>query len=517
MKDNKSASSKKVFRLRRALVLSTIMPVLVVGLLFGIASYFNSRKDTKTQAAQIVGNPPYDPLVLFNQPIPDNYPSDPNSSAIINRIKNDWARYNWSYSGEVPTVYEASNSSTTKYSSTISGVTYQIPTPGNIVAGGGSDRPLILLNSSTLQEFRFWKANINSTSKTITYSGAGVFYYNNDGTLHNGKRSLSVPFAGAGTGSGLSYFAGLVTNEDYNSGVIKHAIRFANSCSNSTATYRPPAVKTDQPHSSCTSSNPSSSSSIEMGSILQLDKSIDCNSRTVPTKTTGSKETKVLRMVCKAMQDYGAIMLDGTSAGGGANFYMEDSQTAFWGLDDKGKGNYGWIFRPPYYSSDGVSRNGTTDGIPLDKMRVLQRPASAISWGAGDPVGSNNGSTSNNTSSSSSTNASSSSNSSSGSSTSTTTNSDSSNSTNSGGAGNNDTSVDNSLGNNPLAINDSQGNNASSESNDGFMGFLIQNDTVQEPVEQTKEAIKTSPTATRLLAFYFGVQVIFVIIKYIFY
>lgn len=407
----------------------------------------------------------------------------------------------------MPTVYEADNSSTVKYSANISGVNYQIPTPGNIVAGGGSDKPLILLNSSSQQEFRFWQANINSANRTITYSGAGVFYYNNDGGLHNGQRSLSVPFAGAGTGSGLSYLAGLVTNEDYNSGAIKHAIRFANSCSNSTATFRPPAVKTDQPHPSCSSSNPSSPSSIEMGSILQLDKSIDCNSRTVPTKPSGSKETQILRMVCKAMQDYGVIMLDGTGAGGGANFYMEDNQTAGWNLDDKGKGNYGWIFRPPYYSSDGISRNGSSDGIPLDKMRVLKRPASSISWGDGTPVTSGSSTPTNSGSSPSPASSPTKTPSSS-------TNSVANTPTTNGNNPAQQTQTNNSNADQNLPTNNDQN---SQPTDNQIVGLIKDNPILEKPIEKTQESIKSNSTPIKILSLYFSLQVLAVLVKYIFF
>jgi len=361
-----------------------VVPFAVFMLVFGVSVYSNSYN--QITEAQVAGRPPYDPSAIFNTPIPHNYPTDPNSSAVIARISSDWNTYNWSYQYEVPPVY-IGNSSSPKYKAMIAGKSYSVPVPStDVKAGAGSDYPLILLNTTTQEEFRFWQATVDHGSKTISSNGAGIFYYNNDGSLKGGLKSLSVPFVGVGTGSGLSYYAGLVTNEDYDSGIIRHAIRFANSCSNSSSGFRPPATRTDQPHASCSSINPGSSSSIQMGSVLQLDKSINCDQRTVPTKSATSKETKLLRMVCKAMQDYGIIMLDGTAPGGGANFYLEDSKTAGWGLDDKGKGNYGWIFRPPSYRGDGVSRNGTTDGIPVNKLRVLARPASATNWGAGTPV-----------------------------------------------------------------------------------------------------------------------------------
>jgi hypothetical protein len=221
-----------------------------------------------------------------------------------------------------------------------------------------------------------WQVTVDHDQQQLTASAAGLFHYNNDGAALNpdGTPSLAQPFEGWGTGSGLSYYAGLVHHREIDDGVIPHAIRFSYSCAHATDTFRAPATKTDQPHPICGDQNdPTGAGSMEMGMRLQLDPSVDCDARTtpVPRGTEGELETRFLRMLCHAMQDYGMVMLDGTGPGG-LVIYMENELTADWapkiGLELYD--SYSYIVRDQTTPDDGLAR-GPTDGIPWDRMRVL--------------------------------------------------------------------------------------------------------------------------------------------------
>ena len=128
----------------------------------------------------------------------------------------------------------------------------------------------------------------------LTASAAGLFHYNNDGALLNpdDSPSLARPFMGWGTGSGLSYYAGLVHHAEVDQDVIPHAIRFSYSCAHSSDQFRAPATKTDQPHPICGGNiNPDADFAMDMGMRLQLDPAVDCDARTTPAPSGASRAT----------------------------------------------------------------------------------------------------------------------------------------------------------------------------------------------------------------------------------
>ena len=159
---------------------------------------------------------PYDPGFAFNQPIPAGVASDARSAAIVGQLdeNTEVSKAMMSASGEVPTVYVAKPTDPF-YSVSVGGVSTRFRVPAGTVIGTGSDSPLVILDPSHPDhgrhtELRLWQARISGS--TLSASGSGLFHYNNDGALLNpsGSRSLSVPFRGAGTGSGMSIMAGLI-------------------------------------------------------------------------------------------------------------------------------------------------------------------------------------------------------------------------------------------------------------------------------------------------------------------
>jgi hypothetical protein len=279
--------------------------------------------------------------------------------------------------GEVPTVYTVAPTDPL-YDVDLVGEPIQFRVPAGAVPGGGSDYPLLLLDPlhpdfGPYTELRVWQAEIDHGAQTLSGSGSGLFHYNNDGAILNpdGTRSLSIPFMGWGTGSGLSYHAGLVRPPEVVQGEIRHAIRFAYSNCDSSDQYRPPATKTDQPNH-CTETMAPAEERMDMGMRLQLDPALDCDQRTVPGKDDGSTETQFLRIFCRALQHYGLIMLDGTVPHG-VVIYLEDEQTAGW-LSIIGAERYdsfSYIVRDQDTPDDGLTRSAT-DGIPWGRLRVLE-------------------------------------------------------------------------------------------------------------------------------------------------
>jgi hypothetical protein len=327
--------------------------------------------------------PPYAPDFPLNVQIPAGMASDPRSDAIVARLKLNLTNHKVALSAhlDVPPIYEvtASDSMYTVTAGTLPQVGFRVP--AEAVIGGGSDKPLLLLDPDhpeygPFTELRLWDATVDHTQKALTAVYGGLFHYNNDGALLNpdGSPSHSIAFLGSGTGSGLSYLAGLVRPAEVIAGEIRHAIRFAYSNCDSSNQFRPPANKTDQPKNCETGLSPEEQR-MDMGMRLQLDPSLDCSTRTVPSKADTSSETRFLRIFCKALQDYGMIMLDGTGAGG-LFFYIEHSATANWQpvIGAEHYESFGYLIRDQDTPSDGLTR-GPSDGIPWEKLRVLEKSA----------------------------------------------------------------------------------------------------------------------------------------------
>ena len=88
----------------------------------------------------------------------------------------------------------------------------QFYAPEPLVAGSGADYPLVVRNPvhpeyGVFVEVRLWQATVHESSNTVDASNGGLFYYNSNGDVLNpyGDASVSTPFFGSGTGSGLSW------------------------------------------------------------------------------------------------------------------------------------------------------------------------------------------------------------------------------------------------------------------------------------------------------------------------
>lgn len=318
---------------------------------------------------------PYDPRFAFKQPLPDDAAIDPRSDAIVGQLVENATRERMQLAplADVPTVYTAKPTDPL-YSVDITGVETEFRVPGGARPGEGSDYPMVILDPNHPQlgssvELRLFQAEIDHTNERINATGAGLFRYNNDGKRFDGNSpSDSLPFAGQGTGSGLSILAGLIRPEEVERGAIHHALRMTYSAADFLPGFRRPAAKTDQPLDTETRDP---GTAMQMGMRLQLDPGVNCDTRTVPNASNSSPETRFLRMICHAMQDYGVIVADGTRTEG-LVIQMEHDATANWApiVGDRRFESYGHLIRPEGSLDDGLDRESSS-GIPWTKLRVL--------------------------------------------------------------------------------------------------------------------------------------------------
>jgi hypothetical protein len=328
---------------------------------------------TPTSAAQV----PYDPDFAFKQRIPRGAALDARSAAIARQLaQNHRSGKVFLENRGVPPVYVAHRSDPF-YEVEIGGSVERFRVPPGAQPGDGADHPLVILDPrhpdfGPRTELRLFGADVDHAGRTLSARGAGLFHYNNDGRALNpdGSPSISLPFAGQGTGSGLSILAGLIRPAEVRAGRIRHALRISYSAPDFTDRFRAPAVKTDQPKDTATR-NPATA--MDMGMRLQLDPAVECDRRTVPGKGDRSRETRFLRVICRALQEYGMIVADGTGDRG-LILMMEHSRTAGWGriVGEERFGNYSYLVRNEESTEDGLER-GPTAGIPWDRFRVLKR------------------------------------------------------------------------------------------------------------------------------------------------
>lgn len=326
---------------------------------------------TPTTAAQV----PYDPEAPINQPVPADAAADPRSAAIVARLVSNIQAGGLIIAAgdETPPVYVV-HSTDPFLSLHVDGKPQRFRVPAAAVTGSGADAPLMLLDPDHPDlgrdvELRMFKAHIDRANGVLYGDGASLGHYNNDGRRLNpdGSRSVGVPFLGHGTGSGLSMLAGLVRSEEVRAGAIHHALRFAYSAPDFTNAFRSPAVHTDQPKGGVTRDP---ASAMDMGMRLRLDPAVDCSTRTVPHHSDTSGPTRFLRVVCRALQRYGMVALDG-STDGHVLLEMEGDATAHWGtvIGPTYYGGWGYTLRPKGVR-DGLGRDGNS-GIPWDRMQVV--------------------------------------------------------------------------------------------------------------------------------------------------
>ncbi|MEJ7728755.1 MAG: hypothetical protein WKG00_06025 [Polyangiaceae bacterium] len=181
---------------------------------------------------------------------------------------------------------------------------------------------------------------------------------------------MGAPFLGSLPGAGLSPLVGLLRAEEIAAGTVAHALRIHYTACDLSADLRRPAVSTDQV-GGCEAESGPVVSRMDMGMRLQLAATVDCQARTVPGKDAAAAETRFLRVVCAALQRFGALVLAGSDTPDDVGVALEHAATGDWAnvAGEPIDADHGWVLRDQA-AGDGMTR-GPTDGIPWGMLRVL--------------------------------------------------------------------------------------------------------------------------------------------------
>ncbi len=307
----------------------------------------------------------------FNQAIPAGTPTDAQSAAVVAQVIASMrsARVVLDEDNSVPGVWVASASDPVWHITSSAGlrtISFRIP-PGARPAPG-ADAPLVVDDPDSPSfgrdtELRVYQGSMDAATHTLSTTEYGLIHY--------GRGSNGLPFYGYGTGYGLSW-AGLIRPWEVSTGSIDHALRVAAPVDS--AAHRLPAITSDCRRSSVNTCG----GLIAEGLRLQLSPSVDCAARTVPFADPGGVDTRFLSEICRALQVYGMIIVDGSGAPNQYVLEMEEGTevggTAAWDsiLNPPPGDLWGNIIRDVNASAtgDGVARNAST-GIPWDQLRVL--------------------------------------------------------------------------------------------------------------------------------------------------
>lgn len=201
-----------------------------------------------------------------------------------------------------------------------------VPVPAPPVASLGRDGQIIFINPLTGDEWGFWK---------LDRSPEGVLTARNG--YHYNVNWYGVPPMGfVSRGAGVPYLAGLVRPSEIRQGRIDHALAFGCNTPNSLFVF--PATKSD---------GHGAFPSLPEGARLQLDP------RLTDRDFDEWKLSKAGKIIARALQDYGMIVVDGS---GHPKIYVEDEHTAQW---------------------KGVLEADTVKPIPYSAFRVLSLTAPA--------------------------------------------------------------------------------------------------------------------------------------------
>lgn len=272
----------------------------------------------------------------WNQPIPENPNIDPDSSRYIEGIEGHFGSRTDKYTFPVYRVDSATPRITVRISGFWSDVSdrgekldvsrearVRLPIPAGAIAAKGKDSHLVLLDTTTGDEWGLW--HVRRTRRG--WEAENGYHYN--------TRWNAVPPKGfISRGAGIPYLAGLIFPHELRSGVIEHALALGINYPSPLHVY--PATKSDG-----RSYEPWS---LPMGSRLQLD----------PRYTEqdfvrwGLDRSGII--IARALQRYGMILVDGS---GHPKIYGEYDGTADWG---------------------GRLQRDTVRRIPYEAFRVLASP-----------------------------------------------------------------------------------------------------------------------------------------------
>jgi hypothetical protein len=233
-----------------------------------------------------------------------------------------------------------------------------VPIPDEAQAAGGTDGQMIIYQPSTDTMWEFWRASRDLNGVWhATWGGVIPNVSQNPGHYEDivgasASGGYVERHTWGGPSSSIPNLPGLITVDQLRSGVIGHALVFA-TWANKPNEWVYPAQRTD---GRCRGANLQYCSEIPQGARFRLDPKFDVSSIAHP----------VVRMMAKAVQDYGMVLNNTT--GSGVSFYAE-----------------GWRGHVPivnpYYGTEGLfkadpSQLLTTQFMrefPWERLQMLKR------------------------------------------------------------------------------------------------------------------------------------------------
>jgi hypothetical protein len=279
---------------------------------------------------------PYSDASPWNVPIPANPALDPDSDDIIaafsasRTLTSDPTQYTYPLyevpSGTALRSVHVQNLYSDVVSETelrrVSGPTVQVPIPADAQAAAGTDAQVIIVDWATGDEWGFWQLRKDSSGNFVATNG---YHYDVDYSGVPPRDASGRPFGSRG--AGVPYFTGLVRPWEVAQGRIDHALAIAYDYPSPEWIY--PASKSDGKNTTI--------DAVPEGTRFQLDPSFDVSTLSDP----------VARMVARALQEYGAYVIDNS---GSTKVMFEYEGTADWG---------------------GQVTRSTVSKIPLSRFRVL--------------------------------------------------------------------------------------------------------------------------------------------------
>ena len=219
-----------------------------------------------------------------------------------------------------------------------------VPIPDEAQAAGGTDGQMIIYQPSTDTMWEFWRARKDLEGNW--HAAWGGFIPNvsqNPGHYEDivGPNGNYVErHTWGGPSSSIPNLPGLITTDQIRSGVIGHALVFA-TWANKPKEWVYPAQRTD---GRCQGPELQYCSSIPQGARFRLDPKYDLSKLNHP----------IVRMMAKAVQDYGMVLNNTT--GSGVSFYAE-----------------GWRGHEPvvnpYYGTEGLFKADPSQLLTTEFMR----------------------------------------------------------------------------------------------------------------------------------------------------
>jgi hypothetical protein len=206
-------------------------------------------------------------------------------------------------------------------------------------ANSATDGALILYNPDTCEEYDFWQATTfeaqgGGVEGDAILKAGGISWFHVDESAPGSQLPVSdanfvgtLP-RGSGRATGVPYLAGLLVPEDFERGVVSHALAFVlprlrhTICAQlgDPPDYVYPATNTE------TKNFTREPFSLAAGMRIRLrEQIVDKTGATIDESELNTDLAPVTRMFFRALREYGAYLVDG---GGGFAFGAEDQWTA---------------------------------------------------------------------------------------------------------------------------------------------------------------------------------------------